>query len=260
VIISDQHRLVFIHIPKSAGTTIVHSLKSYDTFKRNFVQPFQHPRLGPVSLHHLPLEVMEEFFPEEFAKVCTYESYAVIREARRRFASALFQYVWEFERVAVSKKSLPWLRRKAWDVCMSIQIPEKRDSQEFTAFQKQIVYVRLGNRQIIKNMYPLEKLPLLANDIYARHGIELDVENKRNKRHLAHGPALQVAKAFARPICTRLLSEKHQNRLRRILHTVANDSTEGLYQGLFADERLCSFVDDHYTEDIALHNSLIALV
>ena len=66
---------------------------------------------------------MQECFIKEFGKVCAYESYAVLRNPRERFISALFHHLREVHHIQVSHGSLGWLPREARDICDRLRLP-----------------------------------------------------------------------------------------------------------------------------------------
>ena len=94
MIVSDRHKFAFIHIPKCAGTTVRNRITPYDDLGGAHHERVEdHPVLGPTDFVHLPLYTLRDHFPEEFDKVRRYWSFAVLRNPKSRFFSAVAQRV-----------------------------------------------------------------------------------------------------------------------------------------------------------------------
>ena len=96
MILSDEKRFVFVHIPKCAGSTIRFWLKDRVPFDTRFQSYITVNGLGSRHGAHLPLGVLHDHFPDAFDKVRHYRSIAVIRDPVSRFHSAFAQYQREF--------------------------------------------------------------------------------------------------------------------------------------------------------------------
>ncbi|HEX3755505.1 MAG TPA: sulfotransferase family 2 domain-containing protein [Rhizomicrobium sp.] len=257
MIVSDTHKMVFVHVPKCAGTTVIRHLSAYDCFPRDFKAHFCHPKLGLVNFYHLPLDILRAHFPVQFVKLRTYESYAIVREPRRRFSSALFHYLLEFRNHGqMTRDALPWLRQEAEAVCEVLNMPGGPERYEYTFFQKQVRFIRLDGERLVENLFSFENLPHFATALKERHGITLDLGEYHNRRYLKHHGMLDAAIRAARPVYGRVLPTTWRYGLGALFHDLMRDSPEPVHRQLFADGALCRFVDAHYSEDREIYQSL----
>lgn len=256
MIISDRHRMAFIHIPKCAGSTIVRDLEPLNDFHRDRSRPFLHPRNGPISAYHMPLAVVQEFFPEQFAKLVAYDSYGIVREPRARFISAFFQYAVEFHGAKISRSALPDLKQMIGEVRTQLESRTQTHSFELMYFQKQVSFIRLDGDRIVRHLYPIEELARLAADMQARHGIAINADVKINERHLARNPLSQAIRNLAGPAERRIVSPGARRLLRRAFQSMTTAPATRLHQDLYEDGALLRFVDDYYAEDGALYHAM----
>ena len=123
---SADQKLFFVHIPKCAGLSIYRGLDAIAEFPwasfardnkeaeaalRDRVTPFgyTHAELGEIHQAHIPLAILARDFPETFALLEHSTSFAVLRDPRDRFISALRQHLREFDELllAVGQCSCP---------------------------------------------------------------------------------------------------------------------------------------------------------
>ena len=88
MIIDDEHRVAFVHIPKCGGTSVRNQLAAIDSCKGEFYGRRPHERLGLLDYCHIPLQTLAREFPTAYEKVGAYQSFAIVREPHARFASA----------------------------------------------------------------------------------------------------------------------------------------------------------------------------
>jgi hypothetical protein len=254
MVISDPLRLAFIHIPKCAGSTVRHALAPFGSHR--FDEYFEYPDGGRQLFDHLPLADVRTYLPEIYEKILGYESYAIVREPRERFASALAQYLRSFEKIRLSSRSGPLFLRKAHEICARLAIPEERRALEMMFFLKQAAFVTVDGQQVVRNLYDFADLHRLSSDLRARHGISLDLGQRRNQRRVEDNVAVRTLKDFGRPLYRRILSEQRTGRMRTILRAATGNSPARLYRQLFDDEDVRAFVDAFYADDRALYEAL----
>jgi len=256
MIISDERGFVFIRNPKCAGVTIRHQLVPYDSYRGEFTRVATHPVLGPLDFSHLPLAILRDYFPEPFQKVCNYNSYAIIRDPRTRFASAVFYHLRRFQRIEVSRASFSLLEKKALELCAKLRSEDERRKAEFVHFTRQADFVQLDGNAIVRNLYLFEDLPRFAMDFQARYGIGIDLSTRRNRSRTSDNSLVKAAKALGRPLYYKLFSEGRRKTLQRTLNRVVKNSPQGMYTQLLANKSVSAFIDDYYGDDIALYREL----
>jgi hypothetical protein len=93
-IICDARRFAFIHIPKTAGTTISRQLKSALPHDPAFAEGWTaHPELGNFYNDHRTLRQISLTAPDTLEKIRDFDAVAVCREPLSRFQSAIGQYL-----------------------------------------------------------------------------------------------------------------------------------------------------------------------
>lgn len=254
MVISDPLKLAFIHIPKCAGSTVRSALAPFDSHR--FGEYFDYPDGRRQAFDHLPLADVRTYLPQVYEKIADYESYAILREPRERFASALAQYLRSFQKMKLSRRSGTLFRQKALEVLAKLAIPEERRALEMMFFQKQTAFVTVDGRQIVRNLYGFGELHRLSSDLRLRHGIAVDLSERRNQARVEDSAAVRALKDFGRPLYRRILSEERTGRMRLALRTVTGNSPLQLYRQLFDDAEVRAFVDDYYAEDRVLYEAL----
>jgi hypothetical protein len=254
LIISDPLRLAFMHIPKCAGSTVRNALAPFNSYR--FDEYFDYPDGGRQLFDHLPLADVRTYLPEVYEKIADYESYAILREPHERFASALAQYLRSFHKMKLSRQSDALFRQRALEVLARLAIPQERRALEMMFFQKQAAFVTIDGRQIVRNLYGFDELHRLSSDLRLRHGIVVDLSERRNQARLEDSAPVRALKNLGRPLYRRILSEERTGRMRLALRTVTGNSPLRLYRQIFDDDEIRAFVDDFYAEDRALYEAL----
>ena len=188
-----------------------------------------------------------------FEKIACYESYAILREPRERFAAALLHYL-RTEQPTNSWQSLARFQQAARDICAEI---EKAGDKPifFMLFQRQTRFVMLDGHKLVRNLYRFDELERFATDLRAQHGILLDLSLPYNMAQFEDGAMLQCIKELVRPLA-RQFSPNRLRWMRSKLRKATRRSTTRLYAELYADDRIGAFVDHFYAEDIALYQSI----
>ena len=256
MIISDSHRLVFVHIPKCAGTTVRTGLKSINGLGDSFDGYFDYPEGGRVLLNHLPLADLRRHFPACYDKVEAYDSYATLRGARTRFASALFQHLRAYHALDPASASSSLFRQKAREVCLRLDHPAERRALDLMFFLPQSAFVALDGRQVVRHLYRIEDLARLAQDLKLRHRVVVDVDIRHNEAALPAAPGLATVQKTAGVVLRRLVGGGRFARLRSGLRRAGGVAPDALYRQLFEDESVARFVDAYYAQDQERYEAL----
>lgn len=87
MIISHQHRFVFLHNPKAAGTSVREALARLDSYEGRF-WGVRYTRAGLVDLAHMPAATLVSLYPELLPVLRDYTVFAFTRAPVPRFVSA----------------------------------------------------------------------------------------------------------------------------------------------------------------------------
>lgn len=254
MIVSDPLKLAFMHIPKCAGSTVRNALAPFNSHR--FGDYFDYPDGGRQVFDHLPLADVRTHLPDVYKKIVAYESYAILREPRERFASALAQYLRSLQKLKLSRRSGTLFRQTALEVAAKLASAQERRAPELTFFQKQAAFVVVDGRRIVRHLYGFDELPRLSADLHLRHGIAVDLRERRNQARVEDGAAVRTLKRVGRPLYRQILSEERTARMRLALRTLTGNSPQRLYRQLFDDDAVRAFVDDYYAEDRVLYEAL----
>jgi len=257
MIIDDTHRTAFVHIPKCGGTSISLQFGEFDSYGGAFRRKGVHPTLGAIHYAHIPLRYLKQCYPVEFQKVSTYRSFALTRDPHARFASATFQRLEEFGGVPKLHITGELALREARAVIRWLTERESFCDLEYIHFSRQIDYVSLDGRQVVGDVYPLERIAALATALEANCHIRFDPLRRENTNFASTNRLLSFLR-LAKPIYSRLTTWALRERLLLMLKAGRFQSSDSLYLRLSEDPRVGAFVEDYYAEDFALHRAAVA--
>src|SRR5262249_37708599 len=143
MIISDNHRFVFVHVPKCAGTSVRRALREIDTSGGQFWRIGEHPEMGAVHFAHLTLVDLAQYYPEAFAKIRDYRSMAILRDPRDRFFSAVYQRLREFRLIGQSAITSAMVEAEAAAVRRYLEAAPERLDLEHVHFNRQCDFIEL---------------------------------------------------------------------------------------------------------------------
>lgn len=261
----DQEKLFFVHIPKCAGTDVRTSLGKNARFPRveladDFgIAPseldgarYDHPVLGPIAPTHIPLSFLSAHFPRTWALFSEASSFALVREPRARFISAITQRLIEFKKVSAPRLGDDIVQREGAEVCAWLEARDSFSDLEYAHFTRQIDYTHLNGEQQVSHIFPLEQTDAMVEWLARDHGLEI----KMTRNHTR----LQPRKWFAnvQPAVRVLARGGLPRPVREVLYPLWRKS------GLFAPTALQydkvafapeveAFVARYYAEDAALH-------
>lgn len=260
-IISDEHHFVFVHIPKCAGQTVSTQLieagvdwdKNYNSYPL-----FEHAVKGQFMMAHLPLPVLSELFPKTLVKYQNYHTFAVAREPRARFASAMAQHLREFHDVDLHSISEKAIARKVDEIMKQMANTPVWTPVEYIHFTRQSDYVYLDGKRIISDLYTTDSLPEFYYMLGVRYGLELNPTFATNTTTTYRVPALKRTFQKASASCRKVLPSQAFNALRVKARAVAIVQTKGKMPDIFWSDTVNSFLQDFYAADYLLWRELQA--
>ncbi len=267
---SADQKLFFVHIPKCAGLSIYRGLDAIAEFPwgsfardnkeaeaalRDRVTPFgyTHAELGEVHQAHIPLAILARNFPETFALLEHSTSFAVLRDPRDRFISALRQHLREFENVGALSITDDMLRDAAARICDWLEAHEEFADLRYIHFARQTDYLMLDGRQVVDELFALEQLPQLEDWLHRTYGVPRFLEQSTNqsrqpKRWFRHvQPAVRALSRSALPRPLRAA-------LRPLwLKSGVYESASQNYGDIDLGTATEAFIAKRYAEDARLH-------
>jgi len=200
MIISDEHRFAFVHIPKCAGTSVRKGLQPIDETIGRFDHIADHPELGMVNFAHLTLAELATFFPEQYTKVAAYRSVAIVRDPIERFYSAVHQRLREFKGFNQSDITPHVLASEADHLAHPLASSTGRLDLEYVHFNRQSDYVFHEGEQIVDRVFALDRLGDAADYIAECTGVRLATDAPENQTlALRAGPFGPLVRVLRRP-------------------------------------------------------------
>jgi len=252
--IDELSRVVFIHIPKCAGTSVGNQLKRLPNWKWD-EGLIDHPELGQICPAHIPLAFLETYYPADFAKLAACESFALVRDPHDRFASAVFERIdWYLgvNRIEVTidqalgeaRRVIDWLRGR-----------EHFCDAEYIHFSRQVDYIALDGEQLVRHIYPVEEMGRFGEHLSRVAGIVFDESRKANVNYaLPHDGVFGMLYRL-RPIYIHLTTPAMRRRVLFLLKRFDREGPKTLYDQLRRDPEIGAFVESYYAQDFALREA-----
>lgn len=268
MIVSDTHRFIFVHIPKCGGTSVRKVLRPFDDAAERYFDKAvdQHPDLGRLDYHHIPLAVLREHFREDFECLASYRSFALIRDPFQRFPSSLHERFVQRDRITLSERDQTEVAREI-DIVMS-QLTNHPDNlpitdPELIHFSRQCDYVFLDGKQVIDTPRTLADIDELVSILSTLIGAPLSVGEARNRRlQYSHVFLARLTGVITRPLDKGLPSwfwRPIYSSAREVFIMTGLARKGGTaISDLPNFEAIRAFVTEFYAEDIRLFQKLDA--
>jgi len=209
MVIDDKHHLVFVHIPKCAGTSVRRALRPLDCSNGAFAELADHPQMGRIHLAHLSLADLAAFFPDAFAKVRDYTAFAIMRDPADRFLSAIFQRLREFGGVAQSDFTAAMIRDEAISVRRQLEAPQ-RLAAELVHFTRQCDFVEHSGQRLVPHIFSVRQMTEVSRFVFEHTGIEIGREKHNRTTVVRMGALRPLQRALRRPYARHVTAERRQ--------------------------------------------------
>ncbi|MFM9976637.1 MAG: sulfotransferase family 2 domain-containing protein [Sphingomonadaceae bacterium] len=258
MIISDQHRFAFVHIPKCAGTSVRKALRPIDETIGQFDQIGSHADMGTIHYGHITLADLARYFPEHYAKVRAFRSMAIVRHPVDRFFSAVFQRLREFKGYDQSQISQTVIETEANALARHLTASTDRLDLAHVHFNRQSDYVFNDGERVVAEVFALDRLEDASAFIEACTGVRLETEARENRTAALRFGSLQpIVRALRAPYGA-LVPLEARNRIRNYLVKTGvygdvetrNFAKPGSY--------LDGFLADYYRDDFSLYAAATA--
>ena len=265
LIVCDEHKFVFVHIPKCAGTSIRKSLESRCRFDPRFIGVEEHPELGKLDVTHIPLSILRKYFAETYQKVRTYDSFAVVRDPCERFPSSLFQRLKMY-----GEKPVETMSRKEFAQAVDATIARLANHSadevlpyDYIHFQEQKTYVVDQGVQVVETLFPLESVSELFEHvgriIGGVEGAEGTTGNSHENRseHFKTDFIGNIAAPLL-PLYSRSIKQWLPRGFRNLLSRMFLVDQNTKFRDVFESTHVRQFVNEFYAEDFALFDQVMS--
>ena len=195
---ADKQNLFFAHIPKCAGRSVIKALGASTRYpfaemaadtgltveeaEARFVHTgYDHPALGPIDPFHLPLPVLSEHFPRTYGLVSNATAFAILREPRARFISALTQRMREHLGYSNLRLEDPAVQTEAEAVCEWLRGRAVFADVTYVHFTRQADYVEEGGRRIVRHLFSIDDMGGLESWLGSQ-GLDVEIEYGFDRR------------------------------------------------------------------------------
>lgn len=252
MIISDNHRFAFVHIPKCAGVSVKRPLRAIDTTQGYFSRIGEHAEMGRIHLAHITLRDLAQHFPDETAKLHDYRAFAVVRDPSERFLSALFQRLREFRHFNQSEITRGRIEQEAAEVIRYLESAPERLDLEHVHFNRQSDYVFHGGKRVVDDIFPIERMADIIAYVADRTGIAVEEERRNRSTEVRFAAVRPLVRLLRRPYAA-LVPYALRNRVRTRLVGAGIYGDVDTRKMIRAGGYIDGFVRSYYAEDFELH-------
>lgn len=259
MVLSDQYKFAFVHIPKCAGSSVRKLCEGIcdPALSQKF---YQHEQLGKLHFTHLPLWVLRDYFPEIFERFTACESFAVVREPMDRFCSSVLQRCREFLNLPSGDIEPKALIQAAEEAMNHFEQDPRSIDYRFVHFIPQSEYILLDGRQLVDHIDPMGSFENLNRFFEARGLPTLDAALQVN---VSMQPANRMFKACigaVRPLVLAVLPGTLRGLIWRKLIAcgVYKPLEDDIYAPLKNNERIAAFVRQFYARDFEIYRRVMA--
>lgn len=260
-VIADDARLIFQHIPKCAGTSVAVQLQDQVRTDGRFhwSARVEIDGVGFIRGGHMPLEVVRHLYPDALEKFRSYRSYAIVREPRSRFRSALG----EFLRVHLESSLYNVKDKDLADVLDEIMRETRRSpvwlSERYVHFTRQTDFIELDGERLIGRLYMVDNLDRLADDLREHHGLHFNprtIYNSHKDKALKFGLPKGALDRTARAVWSVFPVTLRRRIMSGLNRTMPEPRIPASTEALLSSDSVTRFIAEHYAPDFRIWEAL----
>lgn len=257
MIIDEAANIAFLHIPKNAGSSLRDQMRGVSDTGNRFIGTKEHPELGTYYSDHIPLAWLEHYWPAEFEMVRKVESFALLRDPKARFLSALSQRVRKIWRQHPSDLSSQELNKALTEVLDHLDQGDRFPAYEFFHFIRQKEFTHLNGQQIITRPVRIEDFSHLATYLSHCLGTNLNVSLQANRTVTFRNGSLKAPLLAMKTLARRTLPMSLYTPLTQMGMALFTTSGATNLTQLGDSAELQNFICDYYAEDYGLLNQTL---
>ena len=253
MVISDQHRFAFVHIPKCAGTSVRKALQPIDDTVGMFDHIADHPFMGRINYGHITIADLARYFPDYYERVATFQSVAIVRDPEDRFFSAMFQRLREFKGYAQSQITDAVVYTESRAVIRHLESSIGRLDLEYVHFNRQSDYVFNDGVRVVQRVFALDQLASAAAYIAQCTGVRLVTTERENRTKALRITGLRpLVRALRAPYVSAVPHGlRHRIRAGLVRSGVYGEVESKSFTR--SDPYVAGFLKDYYKSDFVLH-------
>lgn len=262
MIVCDSKKLIFLHIPKNAGSNIRNQLKYLETVPDEFNRICTYEGYGKVHETHMPLFFIEHCYPDLFNKLVDYDVIAILRDPYDRFLSSVNQRLREFKGFAQSQISDSVIIEESRSVASKIQSePDCVYDLEFMHFIPQNDFIQIRELSVVDRLFDFKNLNDLVTFFQSEYNIDINLGGSAT----LYNATVDIKFSFLKPLVKVVrpliakVPKSAQDSLRDLLIRLKVYGRSNMSRSpesiLPAD--VLDFIESFYKADIASYKDLI---
>lgn len=264
MIISDSHKLAFVHIPKCAGSTVRSRLRELDDRKGFYTNRIEwHPELGWLDYVHIPLFTLRDHFETDFQKLRDYWTFAAVRDPYSRFPSSISQRLKKHGRQPMHNLTVREVKKEVdivIDYLSKMPRANTRLTPAYIHFQKQVDYIFIDGVRIIDAIYMADEVNNLIAGVSQHIGEGCNIMpsepiESKNRTMGYRNEFLRQMFSSTR-IITRQASKALPKIARDRVRSLMFVERDRRFDDIFASKYVKEFVQYYYMEDIGFVNRI----
>jgi hypothetical protein len=223
----------------------------------------EHPELGIIDYVHIPLFILRKHFPNEFQKVCSYNSYAVMRDPYARFPSSFSQYL-KKQHGPIQNLSKAVIVEEIDKTIKFLQKYSDKQAylpHQYIHFQGQVDFIYDGSKRLVDHVYDTSKISDMLTDIGNFLGVSLEDLNtgsssKANQSLVYRNSLLKVFAESIKPMLKQVLKTEQRARIRNFAKDIFYIPRDKRLGDIFDSRYIHDFISTYYAEDIKLYKAI----
>ena len=262
MIISDQKKIVFIHIPKCGGTYVRHKLVHLDDRQGAYTSRLErHPDLGLLNFVHMPLKTLRDHFPAEYECVTSYFSFAILRDPRDRFASSVAQYCNRYSATLFKHHTRVTLQRQVSELIGQLTqldnlCPGDRLPAELIHFQRQSDYTHIDGEQVLSRLVFLKDVDEFLAALLGSEDLRDVDRTQSNETKIYRNQAIKALASIGgklAPGVAQRLPASMSSWIHKSLYRGVNNH----FDSVFSNADVAAFIAEYYAlDDLLLKKQL----
>lgn len=258
MILSDKYRFVFVHIPKCAGTSVRKQIEAFDdTGGKYFPEVREYHSYGQVDVTHIPLSMLSKTDPADFKRVVDYRAFAVVRNPKDRFFSALAQRLKMYEKVEIAQLEAAQIIDFALKTIEALELLKREFSYEFIHFTPQSEFLFHDEKKVVECIYPIENVSFLLEDIGRITGKKLNSYQVSNATQVFKQPGLKNIALSGKRLVDSVFPSSISEQLRRYARRQLLTPTNHLHQNYAKHPEVNEFIMSYYSLDFDVYSDAI---
>ena len=197
MIISHQHRFVFLHNPKAGGTSVRRAIEPLNDIGFGLWGGNPQQTQGvPVDRAHLGIDEFAHYYPEIWDRAQHYALFCLVRDPQRRFLSSMSEHCKNFGEQDL-RFALP---QEGRDIVMRVldklepleRAEAVTDDRTLTHFKPQHLYWHSERFDVSVQTFATQQIDALVATLSERAGTPLSVGREKSAQTYRLPPALRV--------------------------------------------------------------------